>query len=485
MVSGLVVVLVCSFESARAKDDDTNPKKRTAGGPPPASVQPKQVAPAAPRQVAPAAPKLVEPQPAPKAVLPSTQPQVGKSSGTPLQPFQPNKAGGSLPGGNVGGDTAQGKPRPGGTVLRPDNPLPGTTVGTPNVSGPKNPPANSSGGIGPAPTGVRPPSGQLPTGPGNPLKGFPVAFEAKPGDVGTKPQKTFNESRPLDSRYGVAPARTNSVGKPKFKIEPGTLNPVVGGNSDGLTSGPKGPGKVLPTDKYSTTKGNIKGLANPVEPGVGPPSLAKDIPSIDIKVNPKGKGDNAARGSSVGTGAGKPTLGGQAGDLPPDPKGTVDINTPTDPAKSKNYNSIKSNTLMLNKDEKLQPLVVHKPGGRTADLSKGEASQKKGAVGAAADGKVQRLGSPQDDKLHSLLQAKNREDLSRELKNFKIAENESPHPQDRLALKHLNLDKISGVHQERLAKLDNFQHWQQSTPVRSWASSNSLNCRGRVTSHGA
>lgn len=58
--------------------------------------------------------------------------------------------------------------------------------------------------------------------------------------------------------------------------------------------------------------------------------------------------------------------------------------------------------------------------------------------------------------LHPLLQAKNHDDLRRELKSFNVG------LYDHIELKHLNLDKISGVYQDRLAKPDSLQHWQQS-----------------------
>ena len=230
-------------------------------------------------------------------------------------------------------------------------------------------------------------------GPGNPLKGFPVA-------------------KPI---YGVGP-------------------------------------KLEPTEKFSTTKSGIKNLPIKVEPGAGKPTLGGN--SGGLPTDPKGivRPDVPPKQSKTANESRSNLLQAL------DPKGTVDINTPTDPTKSKNYNSIKSNTVMLKEGEKLQPLVVHKPGGQSVDLSKGEASHKEGRVGAAADGKVQRLGSPQGDKLHSLLQAKKRDDLSHQLKQLK----ESPDPQAHAALKHLNLDRISGVHQERLANAANFQDWQQS-----------------------
>jgi hypothetical protein len=67
------------------------------------------------------------------------------------------------------------------------------------------------------------------------------------------------------------------------------------------------------------------------------------------------------------------------------------------------------------------------------------------------------LGLPKgDDLLPSLLQAKNRGDLSSELENLK----KSPDPQVNAELK--NLEKLSGFYQERLANPENFQDLEQS-----------------------
>lgn len=58
--------------------------------------------------------------------------------------------------------------------------------------------------------------------------------------------------------------------------------------------------------------------------------------------------------------------------------------------------------------------------------------------------------------IHGMLQAKNRDDLHRELKSFQVGLN------DHIELKHPTLPEVSGFHQDRLAKPDSFQHWQQS-----------------------
>ncbi len=140
-------------------------------------------------------------------------------------------------------------------------------------------------------------------------------------------------------------------------------------------------------------------------------------------------------------------------------------------------------TVKLDNLPKTKSLAIPKNGGLTLELPKGSAISEhtvaNGLTTRTSDvptgerlktgdkaGKVidagQQTASQNDDMLHALLQAKNRDDLNRELKSFKIADNESPRPQDRVFFKYLNLDKISGFHQERLAKIDNFQHWQQS-----------------------
>ncbi len=165
---------------------------------------------------------------------------------------------------------------------------------------------------------------------------------------------------------------------------------------------------------------------------------------------------------SVEPGARQQSFSGKSGSLPGDPKGTVKLNPQPDPtgrvtgvvadptdSTGKRRFEVVGSELKLSKTKSLP---VAKPGGLPNEF-----------------GAFPRTGSrpspdfdKNENKLHPLLQAKNRDDLNRELKAFKIAENESPHPHDRLGSNHLNLDKISGVHQERLANPDNFQHWQQS-----------------------
>lgn len=392
---GLAVAVACSFEAARAADKDP---KKPAGGQAPAPVQPRPVAPVAPRPVAPvapiqvvpavpkqvapspvtpSAPKQVQPQPQPRTVAPSTQPSVGKSTGTPLPPFQPNKAGNTAPAGKPavgsgvpgipGGTGADTKVNPPGAVGRPpvgNNPATVKPGGAAIPGGQKVETAKPSGGIGPAPTGVGnagPPPGGL-RGPGNPLKGFPVA-------------------KPID---GVGP-------------------------------------KLEPTEKYSTTKSNIK--------------------NVPIKVEPPRTG--------------QPTLGSKGGNLPSDPKGTVKLNPQPEPPGS--ARSGLPGNLKSGGHEKVKSLAVSKNGLPTPGPSKGRDSKPGDKPGVAVNADKPK-GAPQDDKLQSLLQAKKRDDLTRELKQLHDPAHQQAHPE----LKHLNLDKVSGVHQERLAKPENFQHWQQS-----------------------
>ena len=153
---------------------------------------------------------------------------------------------------------------------------------------------------------------------------------------------------------------------------------------------------------------------------------------------------------SVEPGAGKQTIGGKSGSLPFDPKGTVKLNPQPGQPRLGSQGAPK-----LDGRPKSKLLAVPKNGGALPLPNEFGAFPRTGS-------KTQLDSDQAGDKLHPLIQAKNRDDLSRELKKFKIAENESPMPQDRLALKHLNLDKIPGVYQERLTKPDSFQDWQQS-----------------------
>ncbi len=422
---GLVVAVACSFEAARAIDKDP---KQPAGGRTPAPVQPKQVvpvqpkqvAPTAPRQVAPAAPKQVQPQPAPKqvqpqpvpkAVVPSTQPQVGKSTGTPLQPFQPNKGGSTAP---TGKQPAVGSSVPGTT---------GTAAGTK---------VNPQGTVG------RPPLGNNPA-------------TVKPGGSTIPGAQKVETAKP--STGNPLPAGVGKVGTP-----PG---------GQGVNAG-KGAGS--PT-------GVVGGAAPGTKSSIGKPKI------------------------SVETGAGRQTIGGKTGSLPFDPKGTVKLNPQPEPPGKPGTGA--HGALSLEGREKTKPLGVSKNGILSLAPPKGAAAQKDGKVlqltdqdkqaaarreevlhglfGSSKKGRtatilplgtddkqktppvdILPLGTDKDKKdgrnTATLMQFRERDNMRHELNKLKA----SPDLQAQLGLKHVSLDKVSGVHQERLAKHENFQHWQQS-----------------------
>lgn len=113
---------------------------------------------------------------------------------------------------------------------------------------------------------------------------------------------------------------------------------------------------------------------------------------------------------------------------------------------------------------KTKPLAVPKPGGLRHEpiviTSQGDevgrrAVPKPGKLPIGDDDDKQSAGETKV-RLQPLLQAKNRDDLHRELKSFQVGLN------DHIELKHPTLPEVSGFHQDRLAKPDSFQHWQQS-----------------------
>ena len=312
------------------------------------------------------APGQIPQQGVQKQITPSTSPQVGKSSGVPLQPFQPNAAGTNIQSGKTfGGSSTQGNLGGGAT--------PGKVT------------------IPQAPVG-------RPLGVGNPAPGrLLIGTDGgvwKQGNVVGTPTTIFD-------RWGN---QKNSVNKPKISVEPGPGKQTLGGT---LIRNP---------EPFNDPKGPVKLNPLPGQPRLGPQGTQKLDSFPKTKSLAVAKPGKPSTDSTIGVDSGASLTvirKSQTGD-----KVSTDKQTASQ------------------KDDKL-PSVRVAPGDFDGD------------------------GRP-DEKFHSLLQAKNRDDLSRDLKKFKLAENESPRPQDRLALKHLNLDTISGVHQERLANPANFQDWQQS-----------------------
>ena len=394
---GLAVTLAGSFEAVRAKDREP---RQPAGGRPAAGAPSGQGA-GTPRVPMPpmsqpgqpakgtlpgqgtvgagvrVGPGQIPQQGVPKQITPSTSPQDGKPSGTPLQPFQPNTAGkniqggktvgGSSPQGNIGGGAIPGKGTiPQGAVGRPQsggNPAPGVNLGS-NASVAEN--------------------------------NFPL-----PGNTVGTPTTIFD-------RWGNL---KNSVKKPPISVEPRAGQQTLSGTSGSLPGDPKGAVKVNPLPE-PTGQSKANPQRNPMLRQIG-------IGAIQY-------GDRSAWKPH-----GMPELG------------------------------------QLGNNQKLKPLPVAKPGKLSTDSAdKRTTSQKDDKLPSVniAAGDVNGDGRT-DEKFHSLLQAKNRDDLIRKLHAFKIADNASPLPRDRLELNHPNLNKISGAHQERLANLDNFPHWQQTNVV--------------------
>ena len=393
VVYGAVVAGACSFEAAQARDKDPKQPQPQAGGQPAGNVAPGRGVGVNPGQ---------EPALGGQKQITPTQPRdTGKSPGTPLQQFQPNKN--SNP--NSTNNNIQGGQPAGGRGL------PGNVGGNPGGGGAGNGPAfNSQGTVGPQGTTGRTqgnlnPGTGAPSGPafnggqkfdsGRPLGSVGKGNIGVPsGGQGVNSGKLFNPS--TGTLGGVAPHGNNSVGRPKINVEPGAGKQTT--VLDGAQLQLQGTVKRNP---QSAPTGRVGGLA--VDPS--------DPSRNSVKLNPQ---------------PGQPRLGS------PD-------------------------TLKLGQHEKTKPLVVSKNGRTGLDLPKGGASPEGGKLGLPLNADKLK-DAHTDDQFHNLLQAKKHGDLSRELKKLKDSPDSQAHPE----LKHLNLDKISGVHQERLAKLDNFQNWQQS-----------------------
>ncbi len=266
---------------------------------------------------------------------------------------------------------------------------------------------------------------------------------------------------------GVEPSRGKGTQVPRKLVAPRTPNSVS-------------PRIRLPVDNPKISpKGTVK--LNPLE-----------APNAILKLNPQPEPP------------GRPKIG---------PKGTVKLAPPNDsstilhlkpqrepPGKQRTG---AAGTLSLEGREKMKPLAVSKNGLMTPASPKAGASQLvdkargliesdkqkaaerekilRGLFGVGKrnktpDAEIMALGTdqnkstpnatilplgtdnPQEERA-TLMQFKERDNMTRELKRLK----ESPDLQVQLGLQHLNLDKISGVHQERLAKLDNFEPWQTSS----------------------
>ena len=229
MAFGLVVFVAWSFEVARARDKDPNQPKSAAGGQPAGIAPVGKGAGANPGGQAPL-------QGAQKQITPTAPRDAGKSPGTSLPPFQPNKgsvqpntgsgnvqggkpAGGSGVPGNIGGLPGSGGAGR-GTTVNPQgatgrsqsdinsgagiNPGSGKSGGSPLLGGQKIEVAKPSGGLGPAPTGV----GKV----GNPL-----------GGQGVNASKAIDS--PTRTSVGVIPHGKLPVGKSKISVRSGRNSP--------------------------------------------------------------------------------------------------------------------------------------------------------------------------------------------------------------------------------------------------------------------
>ena len=285
---------------------------------------------------------------------------------------------------------------------KPDNNLPGG-----NQTGGRGVPTNPNNGSGRRQTKINPPEGRgQPENFNTPKAGTNLPGVGLPNGSPVGRGKKMETGRPLD---GIDRGTTN-VGKP---ATPSSGKNV---NSDQTTG--------IPTETP-----NAQGLRS--RRSTGKPK---------ISIEPDGQ---------------KQILGGKSDGLPPDRKGTDKLNPQLGipgPLDAGFQDSSKHA-----RHEKTRPMTISKNGRLPVNPTESSPDSLGAQVGQPAD-RDQPKGVASDKKLDRLLQVKKHDDLSRELKKI----NESPELAADPELKHLNLNKISGVHQERLARTDSFQHWHRS-----------------------
>jgi hypothetical protein len=123
-------------------------------------------------------------------------------------------------------------------------------------------------------------------------------------------------------------------------------------------------------------------------------------------------------------------------------------NQPRDPNAFNSLNNAVRQHLPLKVDQPIAGIQKH-----TVPLH----VPKNGNPVQANPGNSNPAGNP--NQLNSLLQSRDHRELQRNIEQFKHSPNQGRSPQ----LAHLNLDKISGLHQDRLQNANSFQNWKQTT----------------------
>jgi hypothetical protein len=296
-------------------------------------------------------------------------------------------------------------------VNLPSNPHPGTVNNQPAVGAqprnipPKiNPPSNNPGIKNPPGTGVQPkvetPKIQLPQ----------------------------NNTNPVNPRQPEARNRSND---PKINLPsntiPGTGKPLPGAD----------PKVILPNDA-----GTRLPPFNPANPGTVRP---KHLPDLDTKPQPGNVGRGPVNPGPVNPGVvnpNRPNLGNPS----------LDEKVGAGRSIRRDSVPLKLDNPIAGTQQRAVPLLVPR-NGRTIDRD----SRK-----IDLDPKNPTLKTPEQlkdqDRVQALVQARNHEELRRNIDILK----KSPDFDKNGRLAHLNLDKVSGLHQDRLQRQDSFQNWRHA-----------------------
>ena len=345
----------------------------------------------------------------------------------------------------------------------------------------------------PTPSNVVPPTNVVP----NTVKkgtGTPGMMKKKPGDVQVVPQGTLPINPKLNPQLklpktvlpGTVPQvqggnvlkkGQGTVSKPKITIHPGVNTQILGGKGNVVGPNPqRAPGVLKIKPKLDLNPQGKVGL----NPQPEPPSQFLLGSKGALKLNPQpeppgshrlvlpGKISQADRGKL------KPLVIPKNGLLPGGIVGP--------PYGDKTQNNADSGKVLQLKPEgteadKVRGLIEadeQQAAKRQQEVLRGlfgAGKQKKGAVAdilplGVDDGKksndatILPLGVDDGKKSQgaSIMQFKERDRMVQSLQTLKV----SPELQAQLGLKHTNLDKISGLHQDRLSSLDQFAHWQKS-----------------------
>lgn len=438
-------------------------------------------------------PRIQQPQPQPKIQTPVVQPRRMETPNIQLlQNKQPEKPPRNQP-------PANNQPNPG----RNNNPSPSPNLNN-NPPQPKInlPPANNNPppkvNLPPANNNPQPqPKVNLP--PNNPpVNNNPPKVNLPPNNVNNQPQPKTNlpPNNPPPPKVNLP----NSNNPPKTNLPPNTTPGVTpqpqpkvippNNNPPGRTNDPPkvnlppntvpGTGKPLPgaepklpnsvdpnktTPKLPPFNPNNPGTVNPgTNPGTGRP---KNIPDLDTKPQPQVGNNRPNPNPGVNPGVVnpgvkpiQPNLGNPSVDNKVGGPGRG-LTKETLPTKlDQPIAGVQKQTVPLHVPKNGRPDLGPKKGDldpKNVDPKRVDLGPNKGGVDPKAP-----LATPEQlknqERFRTLLQAKDHQDLKKNIDVLKQSPDLAKNPH----LAHVNLDKISGLHQDRLQQQDAFQNWRQA-----------------------